>query len=166
MKIQRPRRKTLMQVLMIILAIFAMRFYQQQDLTQGQIPSFASKTLSGDIIDTKPREDQAMLVHFWASWCKICELSNPNIQALMPDYKVVNIALQSGSDEEIKAYASEHQLLINNIVNDNHGTLANRFGVNGTPTSFIVAPDGTIRFTEVGYTTTLGYRLRLWWASN
>ena len=166
MKIQRPRRKTLMQWLMIILAIFAMRFYQQQDLTQGQIPSFASKTLSGDIIDSRPRDNQAMLVHFWASWCKVCEISNPNIQALIPDYKVVNIALQSGSDEEIEAYAKEHGLSINNMVNDNYGSLADRFGVRGTPTSFVVAPDGKIHFTEVGHTTTLGYRLRLWWASN
>jgi len=32
----------------------------------------------------------------------------------------------------------------------------------GVPASFILSPDGEIRFVEASYTTELGLRLRLW----
>ncbi|MBT6966818.1 MAG: thioredoxin, partial [Candidatus Thioglobus sp.] len=35
MNIKRPKRKTIMQLMMIVLAIFIIRAYQQQDLTTG-----------------------------------------------------------------------------------------------------------------------------------
>jgi hypothetical protein len=36
--------------------------------------------------------------------------------------------------------------------------------VHAVPASFIIAADGQIRFVEVGYTTGMGLRLRLWLA--
>ncbi len=149
---------------MVILAVFAIRAWQQQNITQGMVPSFTSKTLSGEIMDTKPIPNQAMLVHFWATWCGICRLENDNIQALNDDYKVLNIALQSGSDVDLKKYANENEMKTNNIINDNSGSLARLFGVKATPSSFFINPEGEIQFVEIGYVTTLGYRLRLWWA--
>ena len=50
------------------------------------------------------------------------------------------------------------------VLADDAGIIADRFGVSGVPTSFIVEPDGSIAFTEVGYTTKWGLRLRLWMA--
>lgn len=154
-----------MQFMLVILAIFAIRAWQQQDLSIGMVPSFTSKTLSGETVNSKPLPNQAVLIHFWATWCGICRLENDNIQALSKDYKVLNITLQSGTDAEIKQYADEHNMQINNIVNDNSGSLAKLFGVNVTPSSFFINTKGEIEFVEVGYVTTLGYKLRLWWAS-
>lgn len=164
MKINRPSRKTLMQFMLVILTIFAIRIWQQQDLNQGIVPNFSSNTLAGEIINTNTLPDEAILIHFWATWCGICALENDNIQALSKDYKVLNIALQSGSDADLKEYANQHNMAINNIVNDNSGSLAALFGVRATPSSFFVNPQGEIQFIEVGYVTTLGYRIRLWWA--
>ncbi|KAA0449357.1 MAG: thioredoxin, partial [Candidatus Thioglobus sp.] len=58
----------------------------------------------------------------------------------------------------------KNNMRLDNIINDNSGSLAKLFGVSGTPSSFFVGKDGKIEFVEVGYITTLGYRLRLWWA--
>jgi thioredoxin-related protein len=77
---------------------------------------------------------------------------------------VLNIAIQSGSDLEIYAYAEENNMKPDNIINDQSGSIAKLFGVRGTPSSFFVNTKGQIQFTEVGYVTTLGYRFRLWWA--
>ncbi len=164
MKITRPSRKTIMQLMMVVIAIFAIRMYQQQDLTQGMTPSFSSKTLTGEVINSNPLPDQGVLIHFWATWCPVCAQENDNIQAISEDYKVLNIAIQSGSDDEIKKYAKENSLKLDNIINDHSGSLSRLFGVKGTPSSFFVNTQGRIQFVEVGYTTTLGYRLRLWWA--
>ncbi len=159
----KPTRKTLMQFMLVILAIFVIRAWQQQDLVIGMVPSFTSKTLSGEIVNSKPLPNQAVLVHFWATWCGVCRLENDNIQTISEDYRVLNIALQSGTDAELKEYAKEHNMRLDNIINDNSGTLAKLFGVHATPSSFFINPEGRIQFSEVGYVTTLGYRLRLWW---
>ena len=165
MKIARPSRKTLMQFTLVILVIFAMRLWQQHDLTQGKVPNFSSTSLTGEILSSQPPPNQAMLIHFWATWCGICRFENDNVQALNKDYKVLNIAMQSGTDDELRQYATQHQLSTHNIINDNTGSLARLFGVRGTPSSFFINPQGAIQFIEVGYVTELGYRLRLWWAS-
>jgi thiol-disulfide isomerase/thioredoxin len=153
-----------MQFMMVILAVFLIRAWQQQDLTTGMVPSFVSKTLSGEIINGKPLSNQSVLIHFWATWCGICRLENDNIQALSEDYKVLNIAMQSGTDAELKAYAEEHNMRLDNMINDHSGSLAKLFGVRATPSSFFVNSKGQIQFVEVGYVTSFGYRIRLWWA--
>ncbi len=166
MNIKRRTRKTILQLVLVVLVIFAIRMWQQQDLTKGIAPSFTSRTLSGEVINSKPLPNQAVLVHFWATWCGVCRLENDNIQALDGEnYRVLNVAMQSGKDAKLKAYAKEHNMRIDNIINDNSGTIARLFGVRATPSSFFINPEGKIQFVEVGYVTTLGYRLRLWWAS-
>ncbi len=149
---------------MVILAIFVIRAWQQQDLSVGMVPSFTSQTLSGQVVNSNPLPDQAMLIHFWATWCSICRLKNDNIQALSKDYKVLNIAMQSGTNAELKKYANKHNMRLDNIINDNSGSLAKLFGVRATPSSFFINTKGKIQFVEVGYVTTWGYKLRLWWA--
>ncbi len=149
---------------MVILAIFVIRAWQQQDLSVGMVPSFTSQTLSGQVVNSNPLPDQAMLIHFWATWCSICRLENDNIQALSKDYKVLNIAMQSGTNTELKKYANKHNMRLDNIINDNSGSLAKLFGVRATPSSFFINTKGKIQFVEVGYVTTWGYKLRLWWA--
>jgi hypothetical protein len=91
-------------------------------------------------------------------------MENDNIQAIGEHYKTLNIAIESGSDEEIIQYAVKNDLKLDNIINDSSGSISRLFRVNATPTSFIVSPDGLIEFSEVGYTTRLGLWLRLWWS--
>ena len=161
MKIKTPKRKTIMQFMLVILAIFAIRAWQQHDLAQGIVPNFTSKSITGKSLSSHANE--ATLIHFWATWCGMCRLENSNIQSVSKDYRVLNIALQSGSDAELKKYASKYNMKIDNIINDNSASLASLFAVKATPSSFFISKDNHIKFSEVGYVTTLGYRLRLWW---
>jgi len=150
--------------MMVILAIFAIRMWQHQDLTYGNVPSFYSKSLTGKTLSSNPPANESMLIHFWATWCKICYFENDNIQTISKHYKTLNIAIQSGSDEEIIKFAVANNIKLDNVINDNSGTLSEMFGVKGTPTSFIINPEGFIQFSEIGYTSRLGLWFRLWWA--
>jgi alkyl hydroperoxide reductase subunit AhpC len=49
-------------------------------------------------------------------------------------------------------------------LNDEDGWISEKWGVHAVPASFIIDRTGRIRFVEVGYTTEIGLRLRLWWA--
>jgi thioredoxin-related protein len=75
----------------------------------------------------------------------------------------VTVALNSGDDNEVTEYMQE-QGLAWSVINDDNGSLANRYGVKGVPALFIFNKQGQIVFTSVGYSTEFGLRLRLWLA--
>ena len=51
------------------------------------------------------------------------------------------------------------------FVNDEYGLLSTEFNVKAFPTTFIYDKNKNLKFTEVGYTSTFGLKLRLWWSS-
>ena len=71
--------------------------------------------------------------------------------------------MNSGNEDEIRKYMQEKQLDYQ-VVADEDGEIASRWSVTGVPSSFILTPDGKINFVEVGYTSEIGLRTRLWWS--
>ncbi|SFV55199.1 Membrane protein, suppressor for copper-sensitivity ScsD [hydrothermal vent metagenome] len=157
-------KKIILQIILFIGIIFIIRIYQHQGLAVGKAPLFSSISLTKKHLKTD-LQHTPILVNFWATWCKICELEQNNIENIAKDYLVLNIAIQSGTDAKVLSYAKKHNLNPKNIINDRTGTLANLYGVKATPTSFIINKSGDITFKEVGYTTELGLRFRLWLAN-
>ena len=105
-----------------------------------------------------------MLVHFWATWCPICSAEQDSITAIAQDRpNTITVAMQSGSDAKVATHLTEQGLQFR-VLNDPDGLIASAWGVHAVPASFIIGSDGQIRFVEVGYTTALGLRLRLWLA--
>jgi thiol-disulfide isomerase/thioredoxin len=153
------KKKTILQWILVIAIFFAFRFWQQEGLLNEDAPLLNSKTLTEEVISSVSNEP--IVVHFWATWCVVCSFENANIQSISNDYKVLNIAMQSGSDADVTQYATENNMRLDNIINDSSGSLANIFGAKATPTSFFIF-NNKIKFIEVGYTTTFGYKLRLW----
>ena len=100
----------------------------------------------------------------WATWCPVCKLEQATLEELQHDYRVVTVAMRSGDRLAIEHYMAQEGLSFPVIVDDG-GELARRFGVRGVPTSFVVDANGRIRFSEVGFTSAWGLRLRLWLAS-
>ncbi|MDO8861837.1 protein disulfide oxidoreductase [Haliea sp. E1-2-M8] len=104
--------------------------------------------------------DQPVLVYFWATWCPICRLVSPSVDALRDTHPVVSIAMSSGTPEQVADYAAEHELGFR-IVNDPDGHISRAWGVGVTPTLAVVHR-GEIRSMTSGVTTPPGISLRLW----
>jgi len=152
--------------LVAVIAIFAaVRAWQHRDVASG-----AALPLAGSLIDGKPfslssPRTQPVLVHFWATWCPICRAEQGSIESLTHDHPgVITVAMQSGSRDKVAQFMRDESLSFP-VVNDPDGRIAAAWGVRAVPASFIVDADGRIRFVEIGYTTEIGLRLRLWWAS-
>lgn len=157
-------RRYAINALLFIAIMAAVRTWQQRDMVSGIAPALHGVTLVGKSYNLPSHRAQPVLVHFWATWCPICRTEQGSIASLAhDDPNVVTIAMQSGKPEEVARYMSEQHIDFP-VVNDADGRISSAWGVHAVPASFIITPDGNIRFVEVGYTTGLGLRFRLWLA--
>jgi len=148
----------------VILLIFsnALSYYRATSLNKEKL-NISNITLI-DNTQFKINNDKPTLVHFWATWCPTCKIEAPNIQSLSEDYEVLTIAVSSKGDENIQRYLEEHNLNFK-VFNDIDGAYARKFNISVFPTTLIYDKDKNIRFSEVGYTSTWGLTLRMWWAN-
>lgn len=156
-------RSFAVNALVVVAVVAGIRLWQQRDMASGAAPLLHGVTLTGRHYELPAQPGHPVLVHFWATWCPVCSAEQGSITAVARDADVVTVAMQSGTPQDVARYLQEQRLDFS-VVNDADGRLAAAWGVHAVPASFIVAPDGTIRFVEVGYTTEAGLRLRLWLA--
>jgi peroxiredoxin len=151
-------------VLLFVVVVGGVRTWQHRDMASGAAPALQGITLAGQPYRLPAHPAHPVLVHFWATWCPICRAEQGSIAAIShDDPDVITVAMQSGKPEEVARFMAEQKIGFP-VVSDADGSISNAWGVHGVPASFIVAPDGGIRFIEVGYTTGIGLRLRLWLA--
>lgn len=137
-----------------MVVVLGVRMWQQRGIVAGTAPSLPGISWS----------KQPTLVHFWATWCPICRLEQGSIEALAKEYpNTITVAMQSGEQNVVSNYMRE-QALTFPVINDPDGLISQAWGVGAVPASFIVDAKGQIRFVEIGYTSSIGLRLRMWLA--
>lgn len=146
------------------MTIFAniISLYKSSELNKTPLNLLNISLIEGQKFTIK--NDKPILIHFWASWCPTCKLEASNIQKLSEHYEILTIAVKSGSDTELKKYMQDNGFDFN-VVNDTSGFISSQFTIAAFPTTFIYDKDKNLVFSEVGYTSTLGLWLRMWWAS-
>lgn len=152
-----------LEIVLVLAVIFAVRTYMARDVVAGPAPAFVSHGLNGERLAVVDLQGRPALVHFWATWCPICKAEQGTIQALAADHATITVAMQSGDATVVADYVRKHAWPVPVVVDDD-GALARLYGVRGVPTTFVLDRHGQIRFVEIGYTTEIGLRLRLWWA--
>ena len=170
MLLKAPTRKTLkswtINIALLVSVYFIVQIYQGRHAQQsGPAPNIQATDIRGQYIELNDYQGKATLIYFWASWCKICGLTQSSINNIAQDHPVITIASQSGGNVEIQAYQKKHQFDVT-IINDKSGQLSNAYGVHAFPTIFILDSQGNINDVEIGLTSEWGLRFRLWWAAN
>ncbi len=155
--------KNLLTVAVFIIAYLSLRPFMQGEVIHGQVPAIQLESITGEYIDLSQVE-QPTLIHLWATWCPICGVTKSSVESVAEDYRVLNIATQSGDDEQLLQYAKDNNMNPALIINDLDGELMTLFGAKAVPADFIISPGGEIKFVEVGFTSEIGLRLRLWWS--
>jgi peroxiredoxin len=145
------------------LLFVGIRTYQQRNMPKGTAPVLAGTDLDGKAVSLAAYRGKPVLLHFWATWCGVCKVEQSSIDSIARDLPVLSVASQSGSPAEVAGFVQEHGIAPPVIV-DERGDLSSRFGVHSFPASFVIDANGEIRHVEVGYTTELGLRARMWWA--
>ena len=153
-------KEILLALLLVGILSSIISYVRKPELTSTQLPHIDAALLDGT--NFALQEGKPLLIYFWAEWCPTCKWQSSNIDSIAQSYPVLTIAVNSGSDEEIKRHMREHGLSFK-TVNDRSGTYAKAFNVEAFPTVFIYDRKGELKFTEVGYTTTAGLHARLKW---
>ena len=163
---RKPRRwlRWTIEILVIVAIVFWVRAWQQRGMLDGVAPDFERGSLNGSVVRLADYQGKPLLLHFWASWCPMCEMEQGSITAIANDHPVVTVAFQSGTSEEVQRYMERKGITEWVTVVDEDGKLAEQYGIHGVPTSYVLDGEGNIRFREVGLTSGWGLRLRLWLA--
>lgn len=154
-------RRFALEALVVVALVLGVRAYQTRDLASGEAPALSVQSLDGQRFSLAGVQGQPVAVHFWASWCGVCSAMRHNVRTLAHGHRVISVASRSGDEAAVRSFLAQHPLDAPVIV-DPSGALARTYGVRAYPTTFFVNAQGVIRHVEVGYTTELGMRLRLW----
>jgi thiol-disulfide isomerase/thioredoxin len=145
-------------LVMIFVISFIINYLRKPD-TFNRLPDIKALSIDGKEVKFETK-GEPLVVHFWATWCPTCKLEAPNIDSIKNDINVITVAVNSGTNEELKKFMKEHEYNYT-VINDSNGELAKKFGVEAYPTTFIYNKDGKLEFAEIGYSTKMGIKARV-----
>ena len=155
-------QRRLLEAALILAVILGAQWWQTRGLPEGAAPRLAGVLTDGQTTRVGAG-DTATLIAFWATWCPVCKAEEDNIVAVAKEHRVISVAIQSGDAATVTRHLKERGIALPALV-DADGRHAENWRVRGVPTHFVVDGAGNIRFRVVGYATTWGLKVRLWWA--
>lgn len=152
-------KELLLYGVLIVVAANVVSYIRSPEI-EGGTPVLQGQLIDGTPISLETYRGEPLVLHFWATWCPTCKLEAPAIESLSKDYRVLTVAVDSGSDETVVTFLKDRGYTFS-VLNDRSGDLKRAFKVKALPTTFVLGPGGDILFSEVGYTSNLGMRLRM-----
>ena len=121
--------------------------------TGGPTPPLALTDQHGTHHTLTAYQGRVVLVNFWATWCEPCREEMPALQQLqnrLGKERLVVLAVNYGESlEKVQKFVGEVPVDLP-ILLDRHMDTAKSWQVRVLPTSFVLGPDGKIRYSVVG----------------
>lgn len=160
----RSRRLLFLLPLLLFLAlsaVFLMQLFSGKDTSlvpsaligrpapQTDLPPLEGMNLPG--LSSEAFSGRVTLVNVWGSWCLPCRQEHPLLMQLATDERVVIAGLNyKDKPENARRFLGDLGNPYDAIGVDQNGRAAIDWGVYGVPETFLVGPDGTIRYKHVG----------------
>lgn len=165
-----PRRSRLLLVLPVIvfagLALLFLVRLQSGDpsrvpsaLIDRPVPAFSLAALDGLQTRGQPvpgladadLKDRVTVVNVFASWCAPCREEHPLLMELAKDPSIRLVGINyKDNPENARRFLGALGNPYAAVGVDPNGRTAIDWGVYGVPESFIIGPDGTIRYKQIG----------------
>lgn len=110
-------------------------------------PALHVATLDGRHFDLGAQRGHWVIVNFWATWCVPCIKEMPDISryvATHADVRAIGLAYEDSEPADIKAFLAKHPVSypVAQVTLDK--PLADFDEPRGLPTTYLIAPDGTV----------------------
>lgn len=163
-RLRRWGKEALWLLLFGVVISTALDFWRSPALPEGSpLPTLTLQDGTTADLQAMSR-DKPLLVYYWASWCAVCRFTTPTVEQLWQDGEnVLTVALRSGNTQQLSKGMGKKGLTFPTH-NDERGDLAARWQVSVTP-SFLIVKGGKVVSTTTGWSSGLGLKLRLAWAS-
>lgn len=121
-------------------------------------PQFQLPLRDGGTFDLSAQKGKVVVMSFWASWCGPCRAELPAMTELAKTrtdvtWVAVNVDRQRVDAEKfLKAVNVGLPIAL-----DNDSIALGDYMVMSMPTSFVVAPDGTVAYKKIGYSAEKGF---------
>jgi len=120
-------------------------------------PDFTTKDFNGKTVSLHSLKGKLVFLNLWATWCPPCQKEMPTIEKLykkMDSKKFAILAVATPTPpretkEKIISFIKKNGYTFPVLIDEN-GTVNGIYGSGSIPTTWIIAPDGTIVARLVG----------------
>ena len=119
----------------------------------GAAPALELRDLDGAARSLGDYRGKVVLVNFWASWCEPCRAEMPSIERLrrsMRGRAFEVLAVNVGDSSRVARDFAEKLSIGFTVVLDRDGRTTRAWGAKVLPASFVIGPDGSIRYSYLG----------------
>ncbi|MGH9364910.1 MAG: redoxin domain-containing protein [Thermoanaerobaculia bacterium] len=135
---------------------FAKPFGKEDELTGREAPSFTLPDLDGKDFDSTSLRGRAVLLHFWASWCKPCQEHLRAIERLHRQFRhrglvVLGVSLEK-SGEAAREFLKQNDYTFGSLW-DREGKTPPLYGAGAIPAAALIDRNGKVSSHFVGAKT-------------
>ncbi len=145
-------------ILLVVLMLYLGLVTNSHKVTTSRLspgkeaPDFTLKTLDGRSVSLKDYRGKVVLVNFWATWCPPCREEMPLFEEVYEKYRekgfeVLAVSTDS-SKEAVTDFVKKYKLKFTVLFDD--ANVANIYGIQGLPTSFLIDREGKIVKVRLG----------------
>lgn len=127
-----------------------------------RITYYNFKDIEGNRISAEDLKGKVVVLNFWFVACPPCRKEMPALNELAFEFArktdVVFIAIAPDKKWDLKDFIKTHPLAYHII--DDGQVFDNRYGIHTYPTNVVLDKNGTVRFSDEGFSNTTQYWLR------
>lgn len=119
----------------------------------GVAPDFSLAARDGGTVTLSAQKGRVVLLNFWATWCDSCKEELPVLQELQSSrggdrFELLAVSVDDDPAKAVPPFAASHAMSYRILYADRKTLDA--YAVRLLPTSYLIAPDGTIARRYVG----------------
>lgn len=117
-------------------------------------------TLMNDKIQLLDNDKQT-IIYFFAPWCQVCHFSIENLEEFYlenQDMNVVAVALDFMDIQEIRDFASQHELTFPIVLGNE--AIKQQFSISAYPSYYVINENNKVIEKSLGYSSKIGMYLR------
>lgn len=118
------------------------------------LPDVSLPDMDGNPVPLLSFRDRVLILNFWTTWCHYCERERAGLEALYKTYKRDGLAILAvnlgETTEQVRAYIAKHGLSFPHVM-DPEARAEKAFGIQATPTNFLIDRRGHVVAGGMGY---------------